>query len=121
MTDKKQSLEEKLLAEQQRSQKKQAQIKAQLQAIKAREKDAERKKDTRRKIIAGGLVFRHAERNPQSEIAKKLTALIDEYVVKDKDRALFDLEALPQAEQETRLARHKLENKRKEDFNELTD
>ena len=75
---------------------------AQLKDISAREKTAERKRDTRRKIIMGGLAGFHMEKNPRSAFAKKLAALIDEYVIGDRERGLFDLDPLPKDEQESR-------------------
>ena len=78
---------------------KQAQIAAQLKAAEAREKETARKADTRRKVIAGALAVEHAEKNPKSEFAKVLTKLLDEYVARPADRALFP--ALPPLAQST--------------------
>ena len=49
------------------------------------------------------------EKNPRSSFAKKLASLIDEYVIGDKERALFD--PLPKDEAETRRIKHKEEKK----------
>src|SRR3954447_12063537 len=65
------------------------QIDAQLKALEARNKQAERKADTRRKVIAGALALEHFERNRDSEFAQTLLRLLDEYVVRPHDRALF--------------------------------
>jgi hypothetical protein len=47
-----------------------------------------RKDDTRRKIIAGALVLERAETD--AAFAAELTALLNHYVTKPQDRALFD-------------------------------
>jgi len=83
-------------------QKKIGQIDAQLADLTARERLAERKRDTRRKVIMGALAGYHMRKNPSSDFAKKLAALIDEYVIGDRERALFDLEPLPKHEQDSR-------------------
>jgi len=111
MDKRKQTLEEKKAAINEVYEKKISQIDAQLANITAREKQAARKRDTRRKIIMGGLAGFHMEKNPRSAFAKKLAALIDEYVIGDKERALFDLEPLPKTEAETRRIKHKEEKK----------
>ena len=111
MDKRKLTLEEKKAAINEVYDKKIAQIDAQLKDISAREKAAERKRDTRRKIIMGGLAGFHMEKNPRSAFAKKLAALIDDYVIGDKERALFDLEPLPKTEVEIRRIRHKEEKK----------
>ena len=65
------------------------QIDAQLKALEARNKQAERKADTRRKVIAGALALEHFEKNRDSEFGRVLFRLLDEYVVRPHDRALF--------------------------------
>jgi len=82
-------------------------IDAQLADLTARERLAERKRDTRRKVIMGALAGYHMRKNPKSDFAKKLAALIDEYVIGDKERALFDLEPLPKPEQDLRKKEHR--------------
>ena len=59
----------------------------------------------------GGLAGFHMEKNPRSSFSKKLASLIDEYVIGDKERSLFDLEPLPKDEAEIRRVKHKEENK----------
>jgi hypothetical protein len=66
-------------------QKRQAQIQAQIAALKAKEKVAERKKDTRRKIIVGGAVLAHAALHPA--FAAALKEVLKLAVVRDSDRA----------------------------------
>lgn len=65
------------------------QLDAQLRMLEARRKEAERKADTRRKVIAGALALEHFEANRDSEFAKLLYRLLDEYVVRPHDRPLF--------------------------------
>lgn len=68
---------------------KREQLDAQLRALEARNKQAERKADTRRKVIAGALALEHYEKNPDSEFHRIIFRLLDEYVVRPYDRALF--------------------------------
>src|SRR5580700_5365762 len=70
-------------------------IDAQLRALEAREKQAERKADTRRKVIAGALALEHFAANRNSEFARILFRLLDEYVVRPHDRGLFDFLSPP--------------------------
>ena len=65
------------------------QLDAQLKLLEARNKDAERKADTRRKVIAGALALEHFETNRDSEFARTLYRLLEEYVVRPYDRILF--------------------------------
>ncbi len=65
------------------------QIDAQVKALEAKTKEAERKADTRRKVIAGALALEHYEKNRDSEFGRILFRLLDEYVVRPHDRALF--------------------------------
>ena len=102
MNDKEKTLAEKREAIIQAYQKKIDQIDAQLADLTARERLAERKRDTRRKVIMGALAGYHMRKNPNSDFAKKLAALIDEYIIGDRERALFDLDPLPKEEQESR-------------------
>lgn len=71
---------------------KEAQIKAQIQAIKQRETDAERKKDARRKILIGGSVLAKVKRGEWKE--KQLHDLLNSELKADRDRELFDLPVL---------------------------
>jgi hypothetical protein len=70
-------------------QKKRDQLDAQLRALAATQKQAERKADTRRKVIAGALALEHYEKNRDSEFGRILFRLLDEYVVRPHDRMLF--------------------------------
>ncbi len=64
---------------------------AQLARLHAVGRAEARKRDTRRKILAGAVVLNQAEEN---ETAKtRLWKLLDQALVKDRDRELFDLPA----------------------------
>src|ERR1700726_3438206 len=78
------------------------QLDAQLKLLEARKKDADRKADTRRKVIAGALALEHFEKNRDSEFGRVMLRLLDEYVVRPHDRALF--RALPAPEARARPA-----------------
>lgn len=65
------------------------QLDAQLKLLESRQKDAIRKADTRRKVIAGALALEHFEANPGSEFARVMMRLLDEYVIRPYDRVLF--------------------------------
>lgn len=66
-----------------------AQLQARIEKTRAQVRSDERKKDTRRKIIAGALALEHAKTNPA--FRKELDSLIARHVTKDEDRGLFDL------------------------------
>lgn len=64
---------------------------AQIARLHAAGRAEARKRDTRRKILAGAVVLNQAEEN---ETAKaRLWKLLDQALVKDRDRELFDLPA----------------------------
>jgi hypothetical protein len=71
------------------------QLDAQMRALEARNKQAERKADTRRKVIAGALALEHFEANRDSQFGRIMFRLLDEYVVRPHDRALFDFLPAP--------------------------
>lgn len=68
------------------------QLKAQKQAIEARErtkqKEQERKDDTRRKILLGSYLIKKMQNEANKE---KILAELSEYLVEDRDRKLFSL------------------------------
>lgn len=70
-------------------QRQKAQIEARLGQLKAREKSIERKRDTRRKVIAGAYALEHCEFDPAFKAT--LFGLLDQYVERPGDRELFDL------------------------------
>jgi hypothetical protein len=68
---------------------KQAAIRDEIAQLKEKAAKEERKRDTRRKIIAGALALEHFEKNVGSEFGKTMLRLLNEYVP-EKDRSLFD-------------------------------
>jgi uncharacterized coiled-coil protein SlyX len=68
------------------------QLKAQKQAIEAREKkkvtEQQRKDDTRRKILLGSYLLKKMENEANKE---KILADLNEYLTEDRDRKLFNL------------------------------
>lgn len=67
------------------------QLKAQKQAIEARErtkqKEQERKDDTRRKILLGSYLLKKMKNEQDKE---KILADLNEYLTEDRDRKLFN-------------------------------
>ena len=67
------------------------QLKAQKQAVIAREKkkisDQQRKDDTRRKILLGSLMLKKMEDDAEKT---KILADLNEYLTEDRDRKLFN-------------------------------
>ena len=68
------------------------QLKARKQAIEARErskqKEQERKDDTRRKILLGSYLIKKMQNEANKE---KILAELNEYLTENRDRLLFDL------------------------------
>lgn len=68
------------------------QLKAQKQAVIAREKkkqsEQQRKEDTRRKILLGSFMLKKMEDEANKE---KILADLNEYLTEDRDRKLFNL------------------------------
>ena len=88
ITMKNESLEQKIAKQEERLK----QLKAQKQAIEAREKkkitEQKRKDDTRRKILLGSMMLKKFE----DEIEKqKILADLNEYLTENRDRLLFNL------------------------------
>ncbi len=69
------------------------QLKARKQAIEAREKskqkEQERKDDTRRKILLGSYLIKKMNDNEVNR--EKILAELNEYLIEDRDRKLFNL------------------------------
>ncbi|WP_179996732.1 mobilization protein [Acinetobacter sp. YH16051] len=69
------------------------QLKARKQAIEARErskqKEQERKDDTRRKILLGSYLIKKMQSNEANK--ETILAELNEYLTEDRDRQLFDL------------------------------
>jgi membrane protein involved in colicin uptake len=72
------------------------QLKARKQAIEAREKskqkEQERKDDTRRKILLGSYLIKKMNHNEANK--EKILAELSEYLTENRDRQLFNLPAL---------------------------
>lgn len=74
---------------------KQAQIKAQIQALKARDTTQERKDDTRRKVLLGGFVLAQLKKAGKEAHALSLAGVsFNDSLKADRDRALFGLAPL---------------------------
>ena len=75
-----------------REKQKAKQIEARLQAIEAREKakqkEQDRKDDTRRKILLGSYLLKKMENGQNKE---KILAELSEYLTEDRDKQLFGL------------------------------
>ena len=71
------------------------QLKARKQAIEAREKskqkEQERKDDTRRKILLGSYLIKKMSDNEANK--EKILAELNEYLTEDRDRELFNLKS----------------------------
>lgn len=67
---------------------KQRQLAEQISQLDAREKAEDRKKDTRRKILIGGVVLANFRRGDFPK--DQLVALLDKGLTHARDRALFD-------------------------------
>lgn len=79
--------------------KKRDQINAQIQSIKAKEQSQQRKDDTRRKVLIGGIIMKMVK---TGEMPKdRLDAMLNKYLDQDRDRALFDLPAKPKPAEQT--------------------
>lgn len=69
-------------------QQRESQLKARIASAQARDKKQRRKNETRQKILVGAFFLEQYKKHG------KMAALIkrmDEYLIRDKDRALFDL------------------------------
>ena len=70
-----------------------ARINAEIQRVRSRESQEERKRDTRRKILAGAMVLDRVARKDLSE--KLFKADMDRFLEREQDRALFELPKRP--------------------------
>ncbi len=70
------------------------QISEQIKLEQNKRKSEERKKDTRRKILAGALALSHMEKD--AEHKAKMERLLREGLTKSTDRELFGLSPLPE-------------------------
>lgn len=87
MSQKRQLLEKKLGA----LQEKEAQLRAQLHDIQARDRLMERKRDTRRILILGRLCKKLIQDEPDNPVSQTLLKSLDTAIKNPKDRALFGL------------------------------
>jgi len=71
---------------------KEAQLAARIKSETSKIRTSERKRNTRRKVIAGALALEHAAMD--STFGETLKNLLDRHVTRADDRALFDLPAL---------------------------
>ena len=75
---------------------KQAQIKAQIQALKARDTAHDRKDDTRRKVLIGGFVLAQMKKNGIGvQLMTYESVRFMDTLNNDRDRVLFGLAAKP--------------------------
>ena len=68
---------------------KEAHLKAQISKTRAVVKGQQRKRDTRRKIIAGALALEHADQDER--FGQALKRLLEQHVTRPEDRKLFGL------------------------------
>jgi len=64
-------------------------LNARINAVKARERTVERRRETRRKVLAGAAVLYKAEKDVS--FAAELNALLDGFLTREDERALFAL------------------------------
>lgn len=73
-----------------------AQLKARKSKIKARQRSAEKRRDTQRKIVIGATLLTHAELH--SEWREQLWKILNQHVQRPYDRELLGLEPLQAGE-----------------------
>lgn len=74
----------------------QAKLKKQIQAEKAKQRQQQRKDDTRRKVLLGAYVQTKMEES--AHYKAELLAGLEKYLTRSNDRALFGFEPLPEEE-----------------------
>ncbi|ENW22890.1 hypothetical protein F925_03098 [Acinetobacter lwoffii NCTC 5866 = CIP 64.10 = NIPH 512] len=82
-------LDEKIKAQEEKLKQLKAQRQAMLAREKAKEKQQARKDDTRRKILIGSCMLKITEEDEQAHA--KLIAQMDKYLTDERDRKLFSL------------------------------
>ena len=70
-------------------------LNARIQSAEARLKSSERKQDVRKKILVGAYYLDEAAKNDNMD---EIKSLMDKYLKRDLDRALFGLHPLPKTE-----------------------
>ena len=78
---------------------KQEELKAQIRQEKNKLDQAERKKDTRRKILLGALMMDMMKKGELDE--KNIMKKLDSFLTRDTDRKLFDLDSIKELPQST--------------------
>lgn len=78
--------------------KKREQLENQIQKIKNEHSTRKRKDETRRKILIGAMVLKSMEKDPK--YAAQVLEQLERFLVKQGDRALFDLKPLPSSGQD---------------------
>jgi large subunit ribosomal protein L7/L12 len=71
-------------------------LRADLQIIEARQNKSERKKNTRRKILIGAYWLEQVQQNRTN--MEDIEKWMDGFLIRDYDRVLFELPALPKKE-----------------------
>jgi hypothetical protein len=71
------------------------QLDARLKAAEARRKEKEQQQNERRKMIVGTIVLEFMAANPDSEVARTISGLLDKQIPRPTDRALFSALAAP--------------------------
>jgi len=72
-------------------------VNARIRQVQNKQKASERRNETRRKILAGAAVLQWAARD--SEFNAKLMAELNRFLMRDDNRALFDLPPVQTKEQ----------------------
>ena len=88
VTMKVESLEQQIAKQEERLKQLKAQKQAVLAREKAKQKEQERKDDTRRKILLGSYLLKKMENEANKE---KILAELNDYLTEDRDRKLFSL------------------------------
>lgn len=88
VTMKVESLEQQIAKQEERLKQLKAQKQAVLAREKAKQKEQERKDDTRRKILLGSYLLKKMENEANKE---KILAELNEYLKEERDRKLFNI------------------------------
>jgi len=72
-----------------------AELTAKIQRVKAQTRERERKVETRKKILVGAAILEHMARGAWPE--ERLMDLLDGYLERNQDRALFGLPPLAES------------------------
>jgi hypothetical protein len=72
-------------------------VNARIKREQGKLRTVERKSDTRRKVLAGAAVLEWAKKD--NEFSSRLMTELKAFLVRDDDRALFDLAPLPKSKE----------------------